>query len=136
MSHSHHVDDLSCCLDERQRALLPRLADYRVRQCTTVHGCALCDRDIMRGDRYHDGGYGRRAHVSCVMGWTAKPHGAADPFVDATYAAYDNFIAEAAKECACCASCWSVPCGGCTAGGICDAMACTCTSRDEEDFYA
>lgn len=29
--------------------------------------CRVCDRYIRTGDRYYDGGMGRRAHVSCVQ---------------------------------------------------------------------
>jgi hypothetical protein len=31
-----------------------------------VHACALCPEPIMLGDRYHDAGPGKRAHVECV----------------------------------------------------------------------
>lgn len=43
-----------------------KLKGYRVRNCYTLHACALCEVDIRPGDQYHDGGYGRRAHVACV----------------------------------------------------------------------
>ena len=29
--------------------------------------CRMCGRYIRAGDRYYDGGMGRRAHVSCVQ---------------------------------------------------------------------
>lgn len=49
---------------------------------------------------------------------------------------YDEWLAEAAKGCRCCADCWEVPCGGCQAGGICDNH-CACytdTDRCGDDY--
>ena len=43
-----------------------KLEDYPVRNCQTLHVCCLCKLDIRMGEEYHDGGYGRRAHVVCV----------------------------------------------------------------------
>ncbi len=43
-----------------------RLRTYPVRTCYSLHYCELCRRNITYGEAYHDGGYGRRAHVSCV----------------------------------------------------------------------
>jgi len=40
---------------------------YPVRQCNSLHTCALCALDIRMGEEYHDGGYSRRAHVTCVQ---------------------------------------------------------------------
>jgi hypothetical protein len=37
-----------------------------IRRCQTLHFCELCRANIHNGERYHDGGYGRRAHVKCV----------------------------------------------------------------------
>ena len=48
------------------RSDLPRLAKKPVRMCRTLHFCGLCEKDITAGERYHDGGYGMRAHVTCV----------------------------------------------------------------------
>jgi len=42
------------------------LTDYRLRICSTMHECCVCKQKIMLGDRYHDGGYGRRAHDYCA----------------------------------------------------------------------
>jgi hypothetical protein len=38
----------------------------------------------------------------------------------------DDVIEEWARTCRCCADCWSRPCDGCCAGGVCDAMPCRC----------
>ena len=38
---------------------------YPMRICMYLHHCAVCDRDIVAGQAYFDGGYGRRAHESC-----------------------------------------------------------------------
>jgi len=66
-----HVNDASCCLSERQRALLPKLASYRVRVAAClIDECVLCDNDIRRGEPFHDGGAARRAHASCVKAWS------------------------------------------------------------------
>lgn len=40
---------------------------YKVRTCQTLHHCEVCGEAIMAGERYHDGGAGRRAHVHCAM---------------------------------------------------------------------
>jgi hypothetical protein len=32
-----------------------------------VHECCLCGGIIRAGERYYDGGFGRKAHVRCVM---------------------------------------------------------------------
>jgi hypothetical protein len=39
---------------------------YPMRRCQTLHTCALCEDHIVMGERYYDGGYGRRAHVDCI----------------------------------------------------------------------
>ena len=39
---------------------------YKKRHCYTLHECALCGEDILLGEFYYDGGYGRRAHEQCV----------------------------------------------------------------------
>ena len=39
---------------------------YKVRTCLSLHHCEICQHDIVVGQSYHDGGYGRRAHVECV----------------------------------------------------------------------
>lgn len=43
-----------------------RAKRYPLRTCLYLNHCALCDGDITDGQRYYDGGYGRRAHVECV----------------------------------------------------------------------
>lgn len=40
-----------------------------------------------------------------------------------------QWLAELAKTCTSCASCWGSPCGGCQGGGVCDNI-CTCGQRD------
>jgi hypothetical protein len=39
---------------------------YPVRTCKSLHTCELCGYSIRCGSLYRDGGYGRRAHTSCV----------------------------------------------------------------------
>ena len=41
---------------------------FPLRRCLTLHTCALCPRVIKFGEdaMYYDGGYGRRAHKTCV----------------------------------------------------------------------
>jgi hypothetical protein len=42
------------------------LKNKPVRECKTLHECCLCLQRIQWGQHYHDGGYGKRAHVFCV----------------------------------------------------------------------
>lgn len=46
----------------------------------------------------------------------------------------DLFLAECAKSCTCCGTCWSVPCDGCQAGGICDEMTCRCEDASADEY--
>ena len=39
---------------------------YPIRTCYSLHHCEVCRKDITLGQRYFDGGYSRRAHVTCV----------------------------------------------------------------------
>ena len=39
---------------------------YPIRTCKSVHGCEICKGDITYGQKYYDGGYGRRAHDLCA----------------------------------------------------------------------
>jgi len=39
---------------------------YPIRTCQSLHVCDPCGEQITLGQKYHDGGYGRRAHVACV----------------------------------------------------------------------
>lgn len=39
---------------------------YPVRTCYSLHTCKVCGQPITIGQLYHDGGYGRRAHVDCL----------------------------------------------------------------------
>jgi hypothetical protein len=41
------------------------LMQLPIRTCYTLHECCLCKGQITNGQQYHDGGYGRRAHVQC-----------------------------------------------------------------------
>ena len=44
---------------------MKRINEYPARICKSQHACYLCMKDIKYGERYYDGGYGRRAHVKC-----------------------------------------------------------------------
>lgn len=39
---------------------------YPIRQCQSLHFCQKCGKDILLGQLYFDGMYGRRAHVECL----------------------------------------------------------------------
>ena len=39
---------------------------YPVRTCRSLHHCEICCLDIVLGEPYRDGGYSRRAHVTCT----------------------------------------------------------------------
>jgi len=43
------------------------------RTCRTMHECCICHENIQYGYEYYDGGYGNRAHVSCVTPQKEKP---------------------------------------------------------------
>lgn len=51
---------------------------------------------------------------------------------EALDAELERHLVECARSCRACPDCWDVPCGGCTAGGVCDAI-CKC---DRDDDYA
>ena len=45
------------------------MSDYtknKIRTCKTLHFCELCKGRIEWGQRYYDGGYGKRAHDLCA----------------------------------------------------------------------
>jgi len=69
-------------LRERREGLVERLERYPVRTCRSLHSCVLCGKEITLGERYHDGGYGRRAHEDCISGKCprcgAEAHGSGD----------------------------------------------------------
>ena len=44
-----------------------RLSQKIQRTCRYLNHCRLCDKPITFGQRYHDGGFGNRAHVECVV---------------------------------------------------------------------
>lgn len=46
---------------------LERLRNKRIRVCQTLHDCCLCGLPIRHGDIYYDGGYGKRAHDTCLL---------------------------------------------------------------------
>lgn len=53
-----------------EQALLRLFGKYPLRTCRWQPGlskCEVCESDIKTGERYFDGGYGRRAHESCVL---------------------------------------------------------------------
>lgn len=37
-----------------------------IRICRSLHFCQICANDIKHGEKYHDGGYHKRAHVDCI----------------------------------------------------------------------
>lgn len=39
---------------------------YPVRVCRSLHHCEVCGKSIVLGESYRDGGFSRRAHVSCL----------------------------------------------------------------------
>jgi hypothetical protein len=50
----------------RLQARIAKLVKKPIRTCRSLHFCELCGKSITLGERYHDGGYGYRAHVECV----------------------------------------------------------------------
>ena len=50
------------CTENRKE----RFRRYPLRKCYTLHKCDVCKGDIILGSLYRDGGYGRRAHHTCV----------------------------------------------------------------------
>jgi len=52
--------------DHYSLSMLQQWEKYPIRVCRTLHHCEFCGKDIVDGERYHDGGYSRRAHVKCV----------------------------------------------------------------------
>ena len=50
-----------------KKTRLERIAEKKIRVCRSMHHCDLCNKDILNGQKYHDGGYGMRAHVDCVV---------------------------------------------------------------------
>lgn len=46
--------------------------------------------------------------------------------------ARQDWIDDARKRCRCCGVCWPRPCDACLAGGVCDAVLCTCDELDPE----
>lgn len=49
------------------------LHELKVRTCRTFHRCCVCLADIKCDDRYHDGGWPRRAHVACAEAARRNP---------------------------------------------------------------
>jgi len=48
----------------RKRKL--KWTEYRKRRCYSMHHCDICGKTIYSGEEYYDGGYGKRAHISCA----------------------------------------------------------------------
>lgn len=48
-------------------AILASLSEAPLRTCRSLHSCCLCKKDITLGDQYRDRGYGRRAHLDCMV---------------------------------------------------------------------
>lgn len=46
---------------------------YQIRVCRSLHHCEVCRKDITLGQQYRDGGYSRRAHVTCLDAPTVTP---------------------------------------------------------------
>jgi len=40
---------------------------YPRRTCRTLHHCEVCKQQITDGQTYYDGGWNRRAHMTCVI---------------------------------------------------------------------
>jgi hypothetical protein len=59
---------------------------------------------------------------------------AVDDFEEMQSDSESMWLAELATKCRNCAVCrgGDVPCGGCQAGGVCDAMECVCDREDDE----
>jgi hypothetical protein len=50
------------------------LSHFKARTCRLYwHICAVCCKRIEPGERYYDGGYGRRAHIDCGNAAEFKP---------------------------------------------------------------
>ena len=49
-----------------------------VRVCRTLHHCEICEKNINLGQVYRDGGYGRRAHETCVRKENSNKKGASN----------------------------------------------------------
>lgn len=52
---------------------------------------------------------------------------------DEEEAEYQAWLCDIASTCSCCPICWGQPCGGCSAGGICDRIRCRCDDELSED---
>lgn len=39
---------------------------YPLRTCRYLCHCEICDKPIVAGEQYRDGGYSRRAHETCL----------------------------------------------------------------------
>lgn len=50
-----------------------RLNELKRRTSSYGDGCIVCFQDIEPGEQYYDGGYGRRAHISCGDAAEVKP---------------------------------------------------------------
>ena len=51
---------------ESREQWIARFRSYPVRVCCYLNECEVCNGAIYSGEKYHDGGYGRRAHVNCL----------------------------------------------------------------------
>lgn len=47
--------------------LIRKILKKPIRTCYTMHECFLCKKTISCGERYYDGGYGKRAHYACIQ---------------------------------------------------------------------
>src|SRR5258708_7173069 len=61
-------------LDQQKSFLLANsLARHPFQKCLLLHVWALCRAIIGIGDKYRDGGFGRRAHEVCVQATLTSP---------------------------------------------------------------
>lgn len=45
----------------------PDWMKYPRRKCFSLYSCEVCKESILLGQFYYDGGFGRRAHETCVV---------------------------------------------------------------------
>ena len=55
-------------MSEIRVRLFEKYLKFKIRRCKSLHYCEECQKDIIYGQTYFDGGYGKRAHTWCVLG--------------------------------------------------------------------
>jgi hypothetical protein len=63
---------------DKKVKMFQQFIHYPTRTCRWLNHCKMCDQDITAGQRYRDGGYGRRAHESCLNELAAAIRGGSD----------------------------------------------------------